>query len=110
MANFELGIPAGRRELFTTNSRYQEIRTTIRQLKTDWKPCGACDTRDYTSCPSCRYLGRSLDDTPCCDCSPSGKCGKSYYEPAAFCSHCGRPLTEEAWAKLEKILKGDAEE
>lgn len=79
------------------------IRTTMLQLKTGWSPCGSCG---YQGCSSCQNIGEDMERPPCCDCSPSGKCGKSYYEPAAFCSHCGRPLTEEAWAALEKILKG----
>lgn len=67
------------------------------------KPCGYCDQQ---SCTTCKNLGEADYVFPCSDCSPSGRCGKSYYEPSDFCRYCGRPLTEKAWAELEKRLRG----
>lgn len=31
---------------------------------------------------------------------------QSRFEPKRFCLNCGRPLTEEAWAELERRLIG----
>lgn len=45
----------------------------------------------------------------CCTCI-SMECnaciGESKYKQGRYCSSCGRPLNEEAWAELEKRLRG----
>ena len=45
----------------------------------------------------------------CCTCI-SMQCdsciGESKYKQGRYCSACGRPLTEKAWAELEKRLRG----
>ena len=45
----------------------------------------------------------------CCTCV-SMEChtciGESKYKQGRYCSSCGRPLTDEAWAELEKRLRG----
>lgn len=59
-----------------------------------WKPCFKCESKCYY----CMFNG-------------SDRCRKckdyNQYKPMRkFCSECGRPLTEEAWAELEKRLRG----
>ena len=63
-----------------------------------WKPCLTCNT-----CASCKY---SIDsafrtNSKCFECEH-----RSNYEARKFCPDCGRPLTEEAWAELEKRFRG----
>lgn len=65
-----------------------------------WEPCESCNT-----CENCRNKD---DYNPyegmlglCAQCYK-----KSEFDPFKFCKECGRPLTEEAWAELEKRLRG----
>ena len=65
-----------------------------------WEPCESC-----ISCENCKNNG---------DYDPYegsyGECGPCYgfsnFEPSNFCRECGRPLTKEANAELEKRLRG----
>lgn len=65
-----------------------------------WEPCESC-----ISCENCKNNG---------DYDPYegsyGECGQCYgfsnFEPSNFCRECGRPITEEAQAELEKRLRG----
>lgn len=67
-----------------------------------WEPCGNCKT-----CENCQNSG---------DYDPYegyfGECGScdvkthSNFSPVHFCHDCGRPLTPEAWAMLEKRFRG----
>lgn len=64
-----------------------------------WEPCDLCQ-----SCGNCEHnMGY--------ECSREMELGKKNcekFEPASnFCWKCGRPLTEEAWAELEKRLRGN---
>ena len=57
-----------------------------------WEPCIKCNGKCYF----CKFNGTS-------------KCGKcknhEFYSPMFnFCPDCGRPLKEDAWAELEKML------
>lgn len=61
-----------------------------------WKPCPKCK-----SCASCTGSIGDPNALPCSQCEQY--CN---YIPRKFCPHCGRPLTEEAWAELEKRLRG----
>lgn len=59
-----------------------------------WKPCIKCNGKCYF----CKF-------------NETSKCRKcknhdSYSPMFNFCPNCGRPLTEEAWAELEKRLRG----
>ena len=63
-----------------------------------WEPCESCNT-----CENCRNKN---DYNPyegmlglCAQCYK-----KSEFDPFKFCKECGRPLTEEAWAELERRL------
>lgn len=63
-----------------------------------WEPCEDCK-----SCDNCVNSG---DYDPyegyfgeCASCDTKTH---SNFSPENFCHHCGRPLTEEAWAELER--------
>ena len=61
-----------------------------------WEPCADCK-----SCVSCEFSMIPYGEKPCTLCRR-----KSKFKPRNFCNSCGRPLTEEAWAILEKRLRG----
>ena len=58
----------------------------------------------WTGC-TCNTKSKS-----CCTCV-SLRCqfciGESEYKRGKYCSACGRPMTEEAWAELEKRVRGN---
>lgn len=59
-----------------------------------WEPCQRCSSK----CLTC-----AVNETKKCT---SCKEGSNYLPLYKFCPKCGRPLTEEAWAELEKRLRG----
>lgn len=64
-----------------------------------WEPCGECEKK---SCDNCLYSEYLSYLEPCKSCENASK-----WKPMQnFCGECGRPLTEEAWAELEKRLMG----
>lgn len=64
-----------------------------------WEPCGECERK---SCDNCRYSEYLSYLEPCKSCENASK-----WKPMQnFCGECGRPLTPEAWAMLEKRLRG----
>lgn len=63
-----------------------------------WAPCEKCK-----SCWTCKFAIYPV----ICESSKCFSCDHlSGYEPLKFCSHCGRPLTEEAWAELGNQVRG----
>lgn len=66
-------------------------------------PPAHIDREAWTGC-TCNTKKKS-----CCTCV-SLRCqfciGESEYKRGKYCSACGRPLTEEAWAELEKRVRG----
>lgn len=59
-----------------------------------WEPCQSCDSK----CLTCM-----INETDKCRRCKDYK----YYLPLyQFCPVCGRPLTDQAWAELEKRLRG----
>lgn len=64
-----------------------------------WEGCKECTP---LSCGTCvRYNHRNIGD-PC-----TTACIRySKRKPVKFCKNCGRPLTEEAWAELERRING----
>lgn len=59
-----------------------------------WEPCHSCDSK----CLICM-----VNETHKCRICKDYK----YYLPLyQFCPKCGRPLTDQAWAELEKRLRG----
>lgn len=67
-----------------------------------WKPCELC-----ISCENCKNSNVGEFCNPCFRCLQSDK--KDGFSPVGFCRECGQPLTEEAWAELEKRLRGCGE-
>lgn len=61
-----------------------------------WEPCRACG-----SCDSCFFSCCDKRGEPCRNCRSQDH---NRYRPMKFCPKCGRPLTEIAWAELEKRL------
>lgn len=62
-----------------------------------WEPCELCGTlNDEIMCKFSQYAAYDQSKTV-------------RYTSAKFCPECGRPLTEEAWAELEKRLRWPAE-
>lgn len=64
-----------------------------------WEPCGRCK-----SCGNCNEAGKEMGEKinyahPCHSCL-----NEDNFKPVAFCRYCGRPLTPEAWAELEKRM------
>lgn len=62
-----------------------------------WDECEYCD-----DCASCRNASLPEWDHICSACVVGVQ---DSYEPMNFCPECGRPLTEEGWAMLEKRLR-----
>lgn len=59
-----------------------------------WEPCIKCNGKCYF----CKFN----ETSKCRKCKNHG-----FYSPMFnFCPDCGRPLTPEAWAELEKRLRG----
>lgn len=68
-----------------------------------WEPCAKC-----VGCGNCYYFLYDDDEYPCNKCLKESTDKNQYpkFEPIGFCKHCGRPLTKDAWAELEKRLNG----
>lgn len=66
-----------------------------------WQLCENCK-----SCSNCEFSLYDSLEYPCCNCNVHGTENNPFpsFEPRGFCTFCGRPLTEEAWDKLEKRL------
>lgn len=62
--------------------------------RSEWKPCVDCRIK----CRTCVVRGKEK----CARCEKYSE----YVPENNFCSNCGRPLTEEAWAELEKCIGG----
>ena len=83
-----------------------------------WGPCEYCkgERAPYQHTHSTKLFidtfgsARTLV-TECNGCPPYANCCKKDISvnsafPIKFCPNCGRPLTDEAWAMLEKRLRG----
>lgn len=73
-----------------------------KQTKLDrshWEGCEWCNQR---YCDNCFWQIKMKDRFRCERCID-----KSGWAPiVSYCSDCGRPLTEEAWAELERRING----
>lgn len=63
-----------------------------------WETCIECK-----SCDNCKNRPNVVEEV-------FGECAQcvsmSQFSPTGFCHSCGRPLTEEAWAELERRVCG----
>ena len=64
-----------------------------------WEPCEECERRN---CDNCKYDDLLPSFEPCKSCYNA----KQWKPAQKFCPWCGRPLTDEAWAELERRLIG----
>lgn len=64
-----------------------------------WEPCAKC-----VGCGNCYYFLYDDDEYPCNKCLKESTDKNQYpkFEPIGFCKHCGRPLTEDAWASWRR--------
>lgn len=71
-------------------------RAKIELDRSRWEECDRCKK----SCQNCADLRN------CCHSMPKDlACWKGIAGRMAYCSWCGRPLTEEAWAELERRMQ-----
>lgn len=64
-----------------------------------WEPCKECNEK---TCENCDFLVTESWEAPCKNCI-----NRSCWKPLnKFCPECGRPLTDEAWAEMQKRLEG----
>lgn len=61
-----------------------------------WEGRTHCENR---CCCTCKYSTTSETKSPCKECDV-----EEMHDPQNFCPNCGRPLTEEAWAELERRI------
>lgn len=83
--------------------RYQPVATNVPKFEFGpeelninvdaWEPCVECKT--------CRNCKNYVEYEPCKTCH-----NMSNFKPFNFCQECGKPLTLEARAMLEKRLRG----
>lgn len=76
------------------------LRAQRTQLdRSRWKGCKECIPLWCGTCV--RYDHRSTEDPCTTSCIRYSK-----HKPVNFCKNCGRPLTKEAWAELERKING----
>lgn len=66
--------------------------TFARVDREKWEPCEKCNT-----CWTCKLALNEFVREPCMSCGAFKN-----HKSLNFCPWCGRPLTEEAWAELER--------
>lgn len=82
-----------------------------------WEPCEFCNGKEslYQYTNSTKLFINTFGEartlvTECKSCPPYADCSMKNVPARSafiinFCPHCGRPLTEEAWAELERRLR-----
>lgn len=63
-----------------------------------WEGCEICKN---LICATCEFATCEYDEYPCDLCK-----GGSLHKKVSYCPNCGRPLTEDAWAELERRING----
>lgn len=105
------GVPPDQLEALQEKVAYREtVVEVLRPATIDreaWEPCEVCSEQDdpcykdgcfKENAPKCEYR---------CDKYLAWRRNLRRIRLAKFCPKCGRPLTEEAWAMLEKRLRGE---
>lgn len=77
-------------------------RTPAKLDRSQWEGCHYCVPSWCGTCE--KYDVRNTGD-PCTTSCP----GYLKHKPVNFCKNCGRPLTEKAWAELERRIGGPDE-
>ena len=67
-----------------------------------WEPCGRCEEKD---CSNCAYGDDPEGRSHCKNCEGENWWRSDWTPYYDFCPWCGRPMTEHAWAKLEKRVE-----
>ena len=82
---------------------YASDPTVQQPAHIDREKWGMCEVCQLRNCNNCQFINLSSLEQPCSECD-----GKSKWQPAGnYCWCCGRPLTEEAWAELERRVLGE---
>lgn len=68
-----------------------------------WEPCGRCEEKD---CSNCAYGDDPEGRSHCKNCEGESWWRSEWTPYYDFCPWCGRPMTEHAWAELEKRVRG----
>lgn len=68
-----------------------------------WEPCGRCAEKD---CSNCAYGDDPEGRSHCKNCEGESWWRSEWTPYYDFCPWCGRPMTEHAWAELEKRVRG----
>lgn len=67
-----------------------------------WEGCKYCETgsNDFDIREICVNVGNYIncEDFDCIGCQ--------YFQSSEYCRRCGKPLTKEAWAELERKIEG----
>ena len=67
-----------------------------------WEPCGRCEEKD---CSNCAYGDDPEGRSHYKNCEGESWWRSEWTPYYDFCPWCGRPMTEHAWAKLEKRVE-----
>lgn len=87
-------------EILSQNSDAKQTRAKLDRSR--WEGCQECTLQSCGTCVS--YDHRNTGDQCTTSCIKHSK-----HKPVKFCKNCGRPLTEEAWAEMERRLNGNSE-
>ena len=99
------GVPPDQLEALQEKVAYREtVVDALRPVTIDreaWEPCECCK-------PSCKTCANAYawDTHGKPDVCKKCLCFANFVADDNFCEKCGRPRTEEAWAMLEKWLRG----
>lgn len=65
-----------------------------------WEPCYSCKKKN---CENCKHgYDTTMENEHCTKCMEESEWEAAY----GFCPWCGRPMDKEAWAELEKRMRG----
>lgn len=96
------GVPPDQLAALREKVEYREtVVEVLRPATIDreaWGPCYFCKIEQ---CFNCKHDDLSIISEPCNSCV-----GDKWVPKYKFCPECGRPFAPEAWAILEKRLRG----